>query len=155
MLLFRSRQHYDSWLVFGSHPDRKAILDVGNAHIPRSIFAESMGMKDGSFTIPNDVLELVSTPPEVISSRGFTESDLKKIQLEYLLYQSEADAGQCPFCRVHRDIHLMQVLSPHFVTYGIEKGGVSCPCIHLCFEDGFEVLGQADWIRNLKKAGNY
>lgn len=151
MLLYRSVEHYKLWTVFGNHPDRKVVLEFGKVHIPKSIYAESMGMKDGIFKIPEETLSLASTPPEIVDSYGFTTFDLAEICNKYQLYSWEKEQNKCPFCRISSS-NQMRVLSSFYKEGRIERGGVACYCIHTILDDeDYEALGLKDWFANLKR----
>jgi hypothetical protein len=153
MLLYRSRQHFDVHKILGCHSERQVALETGAINIPRGIWAESMNIKPGMFSLSVEFLNWANVLPEIIDSYDFTAKRLDEIRQEYTLYESEKDDNQCPFCRVNHKTHLMQVLSSNFPQCGIEKGGVSTYCIHLMFDENYEPLDFLEYKRVLKTEG--
>jgi hypothetical protein len=127
MLVYKSMGHYNTWVVIGeniSDGEREEFL------------------KERANIVPIEFLE----PPKIMDSFNFTELDLVELKQKYILYDWEKSAGKCPFCRITPSARLMRVLSRNVPEGSLKRGGATTHCIHLLWDDKFEVVSLNEWI---------
>jgi len=146
MLLYKSAEHYRVWTLFGENiPSdlRQEFMENPKVNFPESIYAKAVNLPRKIYFMQKEFL----IPPIVVDSFDFTEADLNLAREEYTLFDSEKESNQCPFCRSTPHLPFMRILSG---GKSLESGGVCMPCIHLLWDEDYEVLPEHEFIREMR-----